>query len=266
MNNLKKERLDKYLVNNNMCLTRNKAVYAIKNNNIKVNGNIINKPNYLVDNNDHIEIIGELLPYVSKGGLKLEKAIKTFNIIFTNKEVIDIGSSTGGFTDCALKHGAKTVVCIDVGTNQLDNTLRQDKRVTLLEQTDFRNIDINLLNNPSIATIDVSFISITKLIDKLQEINSLKEIICLIKPQFEVGKEIANRYKGIINNKEEHIKVINHIVNEFNKINYNPKGITYSPIKGGNGNIEYLIYLTKDNKTNLNYQDIVNKAFNALKK
>ena len=134
-----------------------------------------------------------------------------------------------------------------------------------IEQTDFRDVDLEILNEVELIVIDVSFISLTKLISKISKIKSVKEIVCLVKPQFEVGKEIANKYKGIINNKNEHIKVLDKIVMNFSKINFHPKNISFSPIKGGDGNIEYLIYFTKNNKKIFNYEIIVCDAFEKLK-
>ena len=143
--------------------------------------------------NTNIEIKGKILPYVSRAGLKLEKALKVFNINLEDKTMVDIGSSTGGFTDCALQNNVKKVIAIDVGTNQLDKKLRNNKKIELYEQTDFRNVDLNILKNVNIATIDVSFISVKLLTKKLSKMENLKEIICLIKPQFECGKEIADK-------------------------------------------------------------------------
>jgi 23S rRNA (cytidine1920-2'-O)/16S rRNA (cytidine1409-2'-O)-methyltransferase len=181
--------------------------------------------------------------------------------------MVDIGSSTGGFTDCALQNNIKKVIAIDVGSNQLDSSLIDNDKVILYENTDFRDIDINILNDVDIATIDVSFISVTKITSKLKEIESLKEIICLIKPQFEVGKEISHKYKGIVLNRDIHIKVIKEVIDSFSKINFNCKGIIYSPITGGDGNIEYLVYLNKDNLLiEYNINNIVNDAFNILLK
>lgn len=258
-------RLDIELVNRQICQTRSKAQMEIKNSNILVNRKTITKPAFNVESTDVITLNHEVLEYVSRGGLKLEKALNDFNIDLTDKTMLDIGSSTGGFTDCALKHNIKEVVCVDVGSNQLDRRLRNNEKVHVFENTDIRKFDNPLLSNIDIVTIDVSFISVTKIVDKLNIINS-KEIICLIKPQFECGKNIADKYKGIVLDKEVHEKVIKNIVNSFKEINYNLKNITFSPVKGGNGNIEYLAYFTKEEINNtINFKDLVSTTFKIMK-
>ena len=258
-------RLDIELVNRQICQTRSKAQMEIKNFNILVNRKTITKPAFDVESTDVITLNHEVLEYVSRGGLKLEKALNDFNIDLTDKTMLDIGSSTGGFTDCALKHNIKEVVCVDVGSNQLDETIRNNEKVHVFENTDIRKFDNPLLSNVDIVTIDVSFISVTKILDKLNIINA-KEIICLIKPQFECGKTIADKYKGIVLDKEVHEKVIKNIVNSFKEINYNLKNITFSPVKGGNGNIEYLAYFTKEEINNtINFKDLVSTTFKIMK-
>lgn len=258
-------RLDIELVNRQICQTRSKAQMEIKNFNILVNRKTITKPAFNVESTDVITLNHEVLEYVSRGGLKLEKALNDFNIDLTDKTMLDIGSSTGGFTDCALKHNIKEVVCVDVGSNQLDETIRNNEKVHVFENTDIRKFDNPLLSNVDIVTIDVSFISVTKILDILNIINA-KEIICLIKPQFECGKTIADKYKGIVLDKEVHEKVIKNIVNSFKEINYNLKNITFSPVKGGNGNIEYLAYFTKEEINNtINFKDLVSTTFKIMK-
>lgn len=254
------DRLDKYLVNKGLVKTRSKAIYLIKNNNILVNNIIINKPSKLVNDNDNI-IIKNNFNYVSKGALKLLKAIDYFNINLNNKIMLDIGSSTGGFTDVALKNNIKKVYAVDIGSNQFDNNLKKDKRVILNENTDIRKYIVK--DNIDMVTIDISFISVTKIIDKIKEINP-KEIIVLIKPQFECGKEIDDKYKGIPLNKEVHRNCIKKIIDSFESINYNINNLTYSPIRGGSGNIEYLAYFTKDNKKEIDIDKVINEAFKVL--
>lgn len=205
------------------------------------------------------------MKYVSRGGKKLEFAIEQFNISFKNKIVIDLGSSTGGFTDCALQNNALKVKAIDVGNNQFDKTLLKNNAITLYENTDFRKIDSSLISDATILVIDVSFISITKMINKISELENVSEIICLVKPQFECGKLIADKYKGIIKDKLVHINVLTNVLNSFNQIGFYEQKICCSPIKGGSGNIEYLVYFTKENneeKKDLN--KIVNKSFKTL--
>ncbi len=259
-------RLDVELVNRNYFSSRNKAQIEIKNGNIKCDGIIIKKSSFLVDNDTKIDISSSILKYVSRGGLKLEKAINEFNIILKDKVMIDIGSSTGGFCDCALQNNISKIYAIDVGSEQLVPKIKNNPKVVVYENTDFRNIDNNLLNDAVIATIDVSFISVTKLINKLSNLN-INEVICLIKPQFECGSDISRKYKGIILNKEVHKKVIINIINEFKKNNFHLNNLTYSPICGGDGNIEYLGYFKKNNLgRQYNIENIVNDSFKSLRK
>lgn len=258
-------RLDVELVNRNIFETRNKSQNEIKNGVVYVNNKCITKPSFDVSEKDIIEIKGETLKYVSRGGLKLEHALKEFDIDLTNKIMIDIGSSTGGFSDCAIQFGIKMIYAIDVGSNQFSDKLKYDKRIHLYENTDFRNIDNNIIKDANFCTIDVSFISVTKLIYKIKELN-LEEIVCLIKPQFECGLDIANEYKGVPLNKNVHYEVINKVIDSFKKINYQLNGLTYSPIKGGNGNIEYLAYFKKSSENNnININKIIEFAFKRIK-
>lgn len=254
-------RIDIELVKRGIFETRNKAQNEIKNKIVYCNNICITKPAFDVTENDIIEIKGEKLKYVSRGGLKLEKAIKEFNIDLKDKTLIDIGSSTGGFSDCALQNGIKKVYAIDVGTDQFDKTLRLNNKIILYENTDFRNIDNNIINDANIASIDVSFISVTKLTSKLKELTNLKEVICLIKPQFECGKEISDKYRGVPLNKEVHKSVIENVIKSFKDNNYYINNLTSSPIKGGNGNIEYLAYFKRDKERSINIEEVVNKAF-----
>lgn len=259
------ERLDVMLVKKNIVTSRSKAQMEIKNNNVSVNGKVINKSSFLVSDSDNISINAEVLKYVSRGGLKLEKAIKCFNINLKDKVLLDIGSSTGGFTDCAIQNGIKEAICVDVGKDQLDNKIRNNEKVQVFENTDIRSFDNEILSIVDIVSIDISFISVIKIINKLKEINAY-EIILLIKPEFECGKEVADRYKGVVLNKEVHYEVINKIIKEFRDINYYLKDITYSPVKGGNGNIEYLAYFNKINTNNcVDIIKLVNDAFREMR-
>ena len=254
-------RIDIELVKRGIFETRNKSQNEIKNKIVYCNNVCITKPAFDVTEADIIEIKGEKLKYVSRGGLKLEKAIKEFNINLNDKILIDIGSSTGGFSDCAIQNGIKKVYAIDVGTDQFDKNLRQNNKINLYENTDFRNIDNNIINDANIASIDVSFISITKLTNKLKELTNLKEIICLIKPQFECGKELSDKYRGVPLNKEVHSTVINKVIESFKENDYYINNLTSSPIKGGNGNIEYLAYFKRDNEKNIDIEKVINEAF-----
>ncbi len=258
------ERLDKYLVNNNYIGSRTKSKELIKSGNVKVNDRIVTKCSYNVKNHDKIEIIDEdYLKYVSRAGLKLEGAIESFDIDFNDKNVMDIGSSTGGFTDCALKHGAKRVVAIDVGTDLMADVLRSDERVELYEQLNFKDAPSKLFEKIDIIVSDVSFISLKHIIDRIVLEDNDYELVFLIKPQFECGKEIAKKFKGIIKDKEVHINVILDIIDYFKSEGYHIVDLDVSKIHGKNGNIEYLGHFKRNaNETNINVEDVVNKAFN----
>lgn len=260
-------RLDIELVNRNLIETRAKAQDAIKNGLIYCNDKLITKCSYNVSEADIIAIKGELLKYVSRGGLKLEKALGVFNIDLKDKVMCDIGSSTGGFSDCAIQNGIKEIYAIDVGSDQFDGRLRKLPNIHLYENTDFRKMENDVLKNVNIVTIDVSFISVTKLIQKIDELENVKEIMCLVKPQFECGKENADKYRGIINNKQIHFEVIQRLRAEFMKTGFNMSGLSYSPIKGGSGNIEYLMYLVKDSAsdgTDIDIRHVINEAFSKM--
>lgn len=267
-----KNRLDKVIVERAMVSSRSKAQELIESGFIKVNNILIKKSNYTVSEEDEIIILeNDKLKYVSRGGLKLEKAINEFNLNFEGVKVIDIGSSTGGFCDCALKHGASHIIAVDVGTNIMDKILRQNPKIDLHEQTDFRNLDKGYFKEIDYITVDVSFISLLKVLEKVVSENVKVDMICLIKPQFECGKEIASKYKGVILNKKIHIEVLNEIFNKMNKLGFKIRNITPSPIQGGDGNIEYISFITNKsndiNKQNINIEKIVNEAFkNRAKK
>ena len=251
------DRLDNTLVKRNLISSRTRAIYEIKNGNVLVNDKVIVKPSKVVKDEDNI-IIKNKLNYVSKGDLKLVKAIDKFNIILKNKVLLDIGSSTGGFTDVALRNDIKKVIAVDVGKDQFNEKLKEDKRVELYEQTDIRSFTPK--DKVDIVTIDISFISVLKIIDKLKEI-SPSEILLLIKPQFECGKEISDKYKGIPLDKSVHYNVINNIINSFNKEGFYIQNLTYSPIRGGSGNIEYLGYFSKEKTKEIDINGVIKKAF-----
>lgn len=254
------DRLDSLLVKKGLVVSRTRGEYEIKNGNVLVDGKVVTKPSTKVSDESEI-VINNKFDYVSKGALKLLKAIEVFNIDLNNKVMLDIGSSTGGFSDVALRNNIKKVIAVDVGTNQFDINLQKDSRVELHENTDIRNFIIT--DKIDTATIDISFISVTKIISKLDEINP-KEIVLLIKPQFECGKEISDKYKGIPLNKEVHKNVIKNIIKSFEEIGYYISGLTYSPITGGSGNIEYLGYFTKYNKQDIDIDNVVDISFEKL--
>ena len=194
-----KERLDVFLVKAGFYETRNKAQNAIESNDIKVDDKIINSSSYKVDETCKIEIISNSLPYVSRGGLKLEKALKVFKVDLKDKTILDIGASTGGFSDCSLQNGAKKVYALDVGENQLHESLKNNNKIISLEKTNFRNIDIEQFKNYHIDVIvvDVSFISLSYIFENASKImDEDKCMICLIKPQFETAKKEHNKNGG----------------------------------------------------------------------
>ena len=258
-------RLDLALVQKGFFTSRTKAQDAIKSDIVFYDNQNISKSSFDVTNLDLLEIRGKSMPYVSRGGLKLEKALNTFHVDLTNKAVLDIGSSTGGFTDCALQHGAKSVVAVDVGREQMDHALRENPAVTLYEETDFRTIETAKIDECSIAVSDVSFISITKMLPKLSQMQKLKEIICLIKPQFECGKEYNDKYHGIIKDPKIHEQALTLVLDAFQKYGFYLHAITYSPIQGKNGNIEYLAYFTpRQSFEKKDFKKLVLEAFQTF--
>lgn len=260
-----KERIDVLLVEKGLFETREKAKRSIMAGLVFVEQEKIIKPGEKVDVNKKITVKGNNCPYVSRGGYKLAQALKTFNLSVDNKIMLDIGASTGGFTDCALQNGAKLVYALDVGYNQLDWKLRINKKVISIERCNFRYATKALFTNgiPEVATIDVSFISLKIILPVLKSILIENgDIIALIKPQFEAGKEQVGK-KGIIKDKKVHIEVINNIIHFCQDLGLLVLDLTYSPIKGTEGNSEFLIHL-KNSPLNDHQQidiiDIVNKA------
>ncbi|WP_339062501.1 TlyA family RNA methyltransferase [Tepidibacillus marianensis] len=241
----KKERLDVLLVEKGLFETREKAKRNIMAGLVKVDNQIMDKPGMKIPIESKIEVKGELHPFVSRGGLKLLKAIETFHLDLSNKVVMDIGASTGGFTDCALQYGAKEVYAIDVGYGQLAWKLRQDPRVHVMERTNFRYVTKEILVSlsPEFVTIDVSFISLKIILNHLQTLLSQNgEVVALIKPQFEAGKKSVGK-NGIIRDPKIHQQVLQNMVSFVLGAGYSIHGMTHSPIKGGEGNIEFLFYL-----------------------
>jgi len=243
-----KERIDLLIVQKGLIETREKARAVIMAGQVYINTQKIDKPGTKVDKNSDIEI-REGLKYVSRGGLKLEKAINTFNICLDNKVCIDIGASTGGFTDCMLQNGAKKVFAVDVGYGQLAWKLRQDKRVVTMEKTNIRYVKQSDIGEiADFASIDVSFISLTKVITVVKDLLSdCGQMICLIKPQFEAGREKVGK-KGVVRDPQIHSEVIENIIEFADTAGFFLKGLTFSPIKGPEGNIEYLAYFSKEGK------------------
>ena len=261
-------RLDKELVIRNLVDTRTKAQELIKKGVVKVNDKVQTKSSLLVEDTDTILITeNEILRYVSRGGLKLEKALNVFQYNVSNKIVMDIGSSTGGFTDCCLQNGAKKVICIDVGTNVMHPSLRQDSRIELYENTNIKDVKSELFKQLDLVVVDVSFISLEKIITKISSQNVKLDIICLIKPQFECGRDIATKYHGIVKNKTVHNEILNKVLTFFNNNNFYIKGLDFSPIQGGDGNIEYLGIFTNKitENSHINTIKTINNAFKLKK-
>lgn len=244
-----KERLDILLVNKNLAPSRELAKAFIMAGKVYVNGNKEEKAGTKIDITSNITVNNVQIKYVSRGGYKLEKAIQQFDISLQDKICIDIGASTGGFTDCMLQNGAKKVFSVDVGYGQFDWKLRNNPKVVCMEKTNIRYVTHeHIAEYLDFASIDVSFISLTKILLVTKELlNTNGAVVCLIKPQFEAGRENVGK-KGVVKNKNVHIDVIMKILNFSLSINFNILGLNYSPIKGPEGNIEYLAYLHKSIK------------------
>lgn len=267
-----KERLDVLLVKRNLAESREKAKAVIMAGNVFVDGQREDKAGTTFSPDVSIEVKGHTLPYVSRGGLKLEKALAVFDVNVENKVCTDVGSSTGGFTDCMLQNGARKVYAIDVGRGQLDWKLRQDSRVVCMEKTNIRYVTPEDIGEPiDFSSIDVSFISLTKVLEPIR--NYLKEdgeIVALIKPQFEAGREKVGK-KGVVRDKEVHREVILKVADYACQIGFGIMELDYSPIRGPEGNIEYLIHLKKgaegmEKDTEEVVTSVTDKAFEELAK
>lgn len=269
-----KERLDVLLVKGGFAESREKAKAIIMSGNVFVNNNREDKAGQTFDEKAIIEVRGNTLKYVSRGGLKLEKAMANFDVSIDGKICMDVGASTGGFTDCMLQNGAVKVYSVDVGHGQLAWKLRQDERVVCMEKTNIRyvtNEDIPDLID--FSSIDVSFISLTKVLGPVRNLLADNgQVVCLIKPQFEAGREKVGK-KGVVRDKKVHIEVIEMVVEFAKSIGFNVLNLDFSPIKGPEGNIEYLLHIEKGenadtiNKTDLDLiNKIVEKAHDTLDK
>ena len=265
---MEKKRIDLLLVEQGFFDSREKAKRAIMAGIVHNDHEIIDKPGTKVPVDMKLFVKGSVMPYVSRGGLKLEKALKYFDITMTDRVMVDIGSSTGGFTDCALQNKAKRVYAVDVGTNQRVWKLRNDPRVVVKEKTNFRHATTDLFEYelPNIATIDVSFISLKLIFEPLKDIlNDGDDIVALIKPQFEAGREDVGK-KGIVKDAKIHQRVIENVISYANECQFSIQNLTYSPITGGEGNIEFLAHF-KVGGTNslLQVEQVVQEAHDCFK-
>lgn len=267
-----KERLDVLLVNRGLAPSREKAKTMIMAGDVFVENQREDKAGSTFPINANIEVRGEQLKYVSRGGLKLEKAMQEFPITLEKTVCMDIGASTGGFTDCMLQNGAAKVFAVDVGYGQFAWKLRQDPRVVCMEKTNIRYVTPEDIGEQlDFASVDVSFISLSKVLPAAKEL--LKdggEMVCLIKPQFEAGKEKVGK-KGVVRDKNVHIEVIQNVITYATGNGFQVLGLSYSPVKGPEGNIEYLIHLRKsdavtDKDWNAVAEDTVKASHDALDK
>ena len=242
-----KERLDVMMVNRGLAESREKAKAIIMSGIVYVDNIKEDKAGSTFDEKAQIEVRGNTLKYVSRGGLKLEKAMDFFGVSLAGKVAMDVGSSTGGFTDCMLQNGAVKVYSVDVGHGQLAWKLRNDERVVCMEKTNIRYVTPDDIEDRiEFASIDVSFISLTKVLPPVKELlTDDGEIVCLIKPQFEAGREKVGK-KGVVRDQKVHVEVVEMIVDFARQIGFKTLDLSYSPIKGPEGNIEYLLYITKD--------------------
>lgn len=269
-----KERLDKYLTDLGYFETKSKAAAAILAGHVKINDEYITKAGFQINPTKEYEIVVKSMPFVSRGGFKLKKALDTFPVKIEGRICLDAGASTGGFTDCLLQNGAKFVYAADVGYGQLDWKIRSDERVKTIERTNLKNCafeEIYSENEPiaDLLVSDLSFISLTKVLPNLKNLLSpdFHEMILLIKPQFEAGKEKVEK-GGVVRDKKIHQEVIENVINCAKELNYSINDLTFSSIKGPSGNIEYLIWLSShnENKATLDIKNIVETAFEMLNK
>lgn len=266
-----KERLDVLLVKRNLAESREKAKAIIMSGIVYVEGQKEDKAGTTFPEESTIEVRGKTMPYVSRGGYKLEKAIANFGIDLVEKVCSDVGSSTGGFTDCMLQNGAKKVFAIDVGTNQLAWKLRIDERVVCMEKTNIRYVTPEDLGEPvEFSSIDVAFISLTKVLTPIREyLSDNGQIVALIKPQFEAGREKVGK-KGVVREIETHFEVVEMIFEYALSIGFKILNFEFSPITGPEGNIEYLVHLEKTEEISslvnceMDYEGIVKEAFSTL--
>jgi len=258
-----KQRLDVRLTEEGFTTSREKARAAIMAGQVFVEGVRVDKPGFMVARNASLEVRGNPIPYVSRGGLKLEKALKVFGLDINNRVVLDVGASTGGFTDCALQNGAKLVYAVDVGYGQLDWRLRNDPRVVVLERSNIRYLKKEQVPvTPDFITIDVSFISLTKVLENISELTDPAAIgVALVKPQFEAGRDKVGK-RGVVREPEVQLEVLQNITNFIKKMGWSVRGVDYSPVTGPEGNIEFLVYFDKSGQQSkdIDLQEVVKQA------
>ena len=265
-----KERLDVLLVNKGIAPSRERAKAMIMEGLVYVDGNKEDKPGSAFKAEAEIEYRGKKLKYVSRGGLKLEKALEVFPTDLKEKVCMDIGASTGGFTDCMLQNGASKVYAIDVGYGQLDYKLRTDPRVVCMEKTNFRYLtEDDIAEAIDFASVDVSFISLSLILPvAFKLLKNDGEMVCLIKPQFEAGRDKVGK-KGVVRDEGIHKEVIHKVIDEAENTGFGVAGLDFSPIKGPEGNIEYLLYIKKgqtENRFTENVEETVAAAHERLDK
>lgn len=267
---VKTVRLDVYLTENGFAKSRERSKELIKAGQVLVDGKTVTKPAHEAEENAVIKIIGEQLKYVGRGGLKLEKAIIEFGICLAGRVCIDIGASTGGFTDCMLQNGAEYVYAVDVGHGQLDEKLINDSRVLNMEGMNIKNLSAeDFPKRPNFISADVSFVSLKQILPKIKELLPKNgEAAVLIKPQFEAGRAAIGK-NGIVKDRKIHKCVLKDIISFCFSVGLSANNITYSPISGGDGNIEYLVYLKLNELQNIqhdfDFKKIVSSAFDELK-
>lgn len=238
-----KKRLDVLLFEKQFYISREKAKQAIELSRVKVDGVFVRKPSFLVEEDASIDALP--FEFVSRGGFKLQKAVEEFEIDLQDKVVLDIGASTGGFSDVCLQNGAKKIYAVDTGEGQLVDVIKNNPKVVNMEKTNYLALSKDVIKDVEIVVIDVSFVSLTKLAPKLASDFDKVEIVALIKPQFECGVEYARKHKGIVKDEKMHKKICDNIQTTFQALGFTKKGLQPSPIKGGDGNTEFLIYLKK---------------------
>ncbi len=262
-----KQRADVALVERGLCESRTKAQVSIMAGEVYVGTRRIDKASELIKPEDELEIRGKSNPYASRGGLKLEKAITSFQADLRGKVCMDIGAATGGFTDVCLQNGAAHVYAIDVGYGQFSWKLRNDPRVTLYERTNARLLTPDMLPlHPTVTVMDVSFISIRLILPVAAQLMGEEGVFyTLIKPQFEAGKKALNK-KGVVKDKKVHLEVVKSVLSFAESVGLYAKGLTYSPVRGPEGNIEYLAIFSENaqDKSNINAEAVVNESHSVL--